>query len=314
MDANNSAATIPRIRMGCYFFHRLSFCSYATLIFECSRAWLRYRRGGGERERIRRRQRVQFYSALELASICPIFSATYLLVTTKILKPADSVGLFLLWTLLLKLLLFAARGSRGSPRSCRLCRDQWGQIKTCKSWRISLKTSPLQPQSAWWAMSTVWSMSSAITSSSSLPRTASSKWRWATERLRRAESLYVSQDRAYYLKETRQNSSPVSSGFDPTSYAPTRKGIGPWTGALQTDRHSLWRDSGSGIERRAGKYILFGISSNTKTSRMEKSRRRCFTHLLLPYTPISSLVMQVSFCVLFVDGKFIFLMHTLSVA
>jgi hypothetical protein len=80
--------------------------------------------GGRERERTRRRQRVQFYSALELASICPIFPATYLLVTTKIIKPADSVGLFLLWTLLLKMLLFAARGSRGSPRSCRLCRDQ----------------------------------------------------------------------------------------------------------------------------------------------------------------------------------------------
>ncbi len=125
MDANNSAATIPRIRMECYFFHRLSFCSYATLVFESSRAWLRYRRGG-ERER-KWKQRVQFHSALELASICPIFPATYLLVTTKIIKPADSVGLFLLWTLLLKMLLFAARGNRGSPRSCRLCRDQWGQ-------------------------------------------------------------------------------------------------------------------------------------------------------------------------------------------
>ena len=58
----------------------------------------------------------------------------------------------------------------------------------------------------------------------------------ASPTLRRAESLYATQDRAYYLKETRQNSS-MSSGFDPTSSNKERDRALDWRSA---NRSSLF--------------------------------------------------------------------------
>eukprot|EP01035_Chromulina_nebulosa_P028135 gene28135-biopygen17998 len=49
-----------------------------------------------------RKQRKQFYLAIWMTVVCPLFPLNYLLAATKVIGPGESVGTFLLLTLLLK--------------------------------------------------------------------------------------------------------------------------------------------------------------------------------------------------------------------
>ena len=48
------------------------------------------------------RQKQQYYLAVWMAIVCPLFPLNYVLAATKVIGPGESVGIFLLLTLLLK--------------------------------------------------------------------------------------------------------------------------------------------------------------------------------------------------------------------